>query len=252
MSLKFNRHSKGVEDILAEKLDNIFDLFHGQENAHAACDVYREVAIMEVSRQRSIAETQTNVEPRDWEEDKETPGGEEETPQGPPVAIDNVAVEEYLRKNYEVWMSYPELKDIMQNTLKYERKEIEILHPYACYSDNRHLNQKIKVYFEGETLNGSPHGYCFVRFVHEGDKVSDIRSFKGVGLMLKGEFHRGPALFLAGDGQRFSFSFMSHGRPHGFGKYYRPDGHKSCIESKTLSAETSGWAHQIGCFNDGR
>jgi hypothetical protein len=157
--------------------------------------------------------------------------------------VDDGAVEEYMRKSYEAWMSYPELKDIKQNTLKFERKEIEILHPYACYNDNRHLYQKIKVYFEGETLNGHPHGYCFVRYIHEVDKLSDVRSFKGVGVMLSGEFHRGPALFQAGDGQRFSFAFMANGRPHGFGKFYRADGHKSCIESKNLHADTSGWAH---------
>lgn len=149
-------------------------------------------------------------------------------------------------------MGYPNLKDLKYNSLKYEHKEIEILHPYACYNDNRQMHQKIKVYFEGETFNGQPHGYCFVRYIFEKDKVQDSRSFKGVGLMLNGEFHRGPALFQTGDGQRLSFAFMAHGRPQGFGKFYRADGFKSCIESKKLLADTSGWAHQIGNFQDGR
>lgn len=101
-------------------------------------------------------------------------------------------------------------------------------------------------------MDGVPHGLCFVNYVHEGTKETDVRSFKGVGLMKQGEFHRGSALFIGGDGQRLSFSFMNHGRPHGYGKFYRADGHKSNVSSKNDLTDTAGWSYQVGDFLDGR
>ena len=41
--------------------------------------------------------------------------------------------------------------------------------------------------------------------------------------MEKGELNNGPALFIRGDGFRYSFNIMKHGRPHGFGKFYNDD-----------------------------
>ena len=145
--------------------------------------------------------------------------------------LNNATVDEYIRKNPIKWMDYPELENIKQNSLKYERKHIEILHPYACYGDNSHHRNKIKVLFKGETFNGVPHGLCYVEYVHEGNRYNDIRSFVGGGMMMHGQFHRGSALFVGGDGQRYSFSSMINGRPNGFGKVYRPEGHQSNVVS---------------------
>ncbi len=48
-------------------------------------------------------------------------------------------------------------------------------------------------------------------------------SFNGFGMMVKGELHQGPALFMRGDGFRYSFANMVHGRPHGYGKFYNDE-----------------------------
>ena len=69
--------------------------------------------------------------------------------------------------------------------------------------------------------------------------------------MEKGELNNGPALFIRGDGFRYSFRNMKHGRPHGFGKFYNDEFAFEHVNTLNATQDVSGYAGYIGDFKDG-
>lgn len=106
------------------------------------------------------------------------------------------------------------LNKVTRRTYKYVTKTISMFHPYRCmaYETLKHERVKINCTYEGPVLDGKPYGLGFISYV-EGNNPIDVYSFKGIGLMVDGDFHGGPALFIRGDGSRFLYSYMSEGRP---------------------------------------
>lgn len=142
----------------------------------------------------------------------------------------------------------PPMKDIKINTLKWEKQVVEILHPYWCYFNDSHLTNKIKATYEGETLNGIPHGWGRLAYTDVEDKSL---SFSGWVHMEQGRLHNGAAIFERGDGYRYVFSHMHEGRPKGMGKWYRNDVEKGNVKSKKAKMDIGGWPWYVGDFNDG-
>ena len=71
-------------------------------------------------------------------------------------------------------------------------------------------------------------------------------------MFIEGDLHGGPALFVRGDGSRFLYSYMYHGRPSGEGIWFRPDGFKAHVSSIKLKQDVSGEASYVGDFDDGK
>ena len=107
-------------------------------------------------------------------------------------------VENIFKNKYSQLMNHPPLHSCKFNGFRWLKGTIQITHPYAVYYDGSHV--KVAVEFEGETLNGKPHGLCFLNY--EGDKVNKCNNFRGMGMMREGELHGGPACFVRGDGMR--------------------------------------------------
>jgi hypothetical protein len=57
----------------------------------------------------------------------------------------------------------------------------------------------------------------------EEDPSKHQLSFKGCGMMQDGKIQGGNAVFMRGDGFRYSFESMENGRPYGKGKFYNDD-----------------------------
>ena len=105
--------------------------------------------------------------------------------------------------------------------------------------------------YEGPTLDGKPHGLGYLQYT-EGNNFKDVYSFSGIALLLDGEVHGGPALFTRGDGHRYCFSYMYHGRAMGEGLWFRAEGFKAHVNSARLKSDVSGEAFYIGEFDDGK
>ncbi len=88
----------------------------------------------------------------------------------------------------------------------------------------------IEVDFEGETLNGIPHGIALLTYNSKG---SGGDSFKGMAFMMDGKINGGPALFIKGNDARYMFSYMHHGRPYGYGRLYNKDNISSIVNNAT-------------------
>ena len=58
----------------------------------------------------------------------------------------------------------PPLEDLHYWTLKYERKTINITHPFQKNKNGELVNLSIEVNFEGMTTDGIPNGFGFVYF----------------------------------------------------------------------------------------
>jgi hypothetical protein len=69
--------------------------------------------------------------------------------------------------------------------------------------------------------------------------------------MREGQLH-GPALFIKGDGYRWSFSKLINGKASCFAKQYYPDGKTANAESARAITEVGGWANYVGNVKDGR
>ena len=95
-------------------------------------------------------------------------------------------------------MNHPPLHSCKFNGFRWLKGTIQITHPYVIYYDGSHV--KVAVEFEGETLNGKPHGLCFLNY--EGDEDNKWKNFRGIGMMREGELHGGPACFVREDGFR--------------------------------------------------
>ena len=143
------------------------------------------------------------------------------------------------------------------------KREAEVVHPYFTSEDMSHKDQKVQIECEGEFIFDSatkkyvPHGICQVSYVHKEEDASEEEnlrhqlSFKGVAHMVKGEMHEGPAMFVRGDGFRYSFSNMLHGRPHGYGKFYNDDFAFEHVNTLNATQDVSGYAGYVGQFEDG-
>ncbi len=134
------------------------------------------------------------------------------------------------------------------NTCKFESVKVDIIHPYAAYYDDSHLKTKVEALYEGETLDGIPHGWGKLSHQQE----VKFSSFNGFVHMVKGELHGGPALFERGDGDRVVFSNMNKGRPHGFAKYYFSETQTANVKSLKDKMEVPGWSFYLGGCSDGR
>ena len=145
------------------------------------------------------------------------------------------------------------LGQIKRSTYKYKRVQVQIIHPYRVmsYESAQHQRVKITCTYEGPTVDGKPQGLGFISYT-EGKNPNDVYSFNGVGLMLEGELHGGPSLFVRGDGSRFVYSYMYQGRPQGEGIWFRADGFKAHVSNPRLKSDVSGEAFYIGEFDDGK
>ncbi len=121
----------------------------------------------------------------------------------------------------------------------------------VAYESAAHQRQKITATYEGPVVDGKPQGMGFLQYV-EGKNPNDVYSFNGVGLMMEGELHGGPALFIRGDGNRFSYSYMYQGRPQGEGVWFRADGFKAHVNQARLKMDVGGEAFYVGEFDDGK
>jgi hypothetical protein len=80
-------------------------------------------------------------------------------------------------------------------------------------------NKKILVSVKKETLNGKPHGFCWVKYINNRDtnkknyKDGDPLTFKGFCYFENGIIHGGPAFFISGNGYTLSFSKFWLERP---------------------------------------
>ena len=108
-------------------------------------------------------------------------------------------VQSIFKDRYSQLMNHPPLHLCKYNTFRWLKGTIQITHPYITYEDGSHV--KVAVEFEGETLNGKPHGLCFLNY-DKADKVNKRFNFRGMGMMREGELHGGPACFVRGDGWR--------------------------------------------------
>ena len=88
-------------------------------------------------------------------------------------------------------MNHPSLKVTKRNTFRWVKGNINIVHPYSGQK------KVISVEFEGETINGTPHGLCFLTY--SGDKEKG-NNFRGTATMKHGVLHGGQALFSSGCG----------------------------------------------------
>ena len=76
-------------------------------------------------------------------------------------------------------MQYPPSHESKYNTLRWLKGMTQIIHPYMTSSAGNY--ETLTVSFEGETLNGKPHGLCLLTFKEQG-----ISSFRGAGMMKEG------------------------------------------------------------------
>ena len=107
-------------------------------------------------------------------------------------------VEDIYKNKYSQLMNHLPLQLCKCNTFRWLKGTIDIIHPFA---NNLASNQvKVAVDFEGETLNGKPHGLCFLNY--KGEKDNKNGNFRGMGMMREGELHGGPACFVRGNGVR--------------------------------------------------
>lgn len=96
-------------------------------------------------------------------------------------------------------------------------------HPYARKEIEADISIDIAVEVLGEYQDGLPHGLCFMfykysnefgpkplSFYNTQDPYIDGEafSFKGVGNFLEGVLNDGPALFIKGNGEICSFSWV--------------------------------------------
>ena len=108
-------------------------------------------------------------------------------------------VESIFKNKYSILMNHPPLYLCKFNTFMWLKGTIKITHPYT-FNEYGSSHDKVTVMFEGETLNGKPHGLCYLDY--EGDNDYEALSFRGMGMMREGELHGGPACFVRGDGHR--------------------------------------------------
>ena len=93
------------------------------------------------------------------------------------------------------------------DTLKFIKCRIRILHPFDPFKESLHYTKEIEVDYEGEALNGIPHGIGFLYYIFNSN-VNNWQSFRGFAQMQDGQIHGGYALFIAGDNFKYSFTYM--------------------------------------------
>lgn len=108
--------------------------------------------------------------------------------------------------------------------------------------------EEVTVEFEGETLNGKPHGLCFLNYSTDEDEDDH---FRGLGMMKEGKLHGGPACFALKNGDALSTSYMQDGRQKGYQIMYNAVGSTENVVSPTEQTDVSGWAYYIGEAKDG-
>ena len=74
-------------------------------------------------------------------------------------------VQRIYKDSYWELQDYENIEEIKFNTFKFEKKLIEIVHPF---DDEMGDSEKmIEVTYEGETMDGVPHGLGCVEYKHK-------------------------------------------------------------------------------------